>query len=200
MNDCTVDTDLRVTVPTNIIPYAKEGISGTAGTLNAFVEAVPPGGERSLFMDFKCQRVGEYLIKFGGTYWPTGNKDLFQPITLQQTLRCVEPSEKLTFEEAETEAAPAPVPTPAPEPTSVAPPAPPAPTAAPPVEVAKTAPAETVEQTEGTLLSEVIDEGDGGVAFGLIAILGLVGVVVIGIIALVAIAASRRGGTTVIRE
>ena len=98
VNDCTVDADLRITVPSNIIPFAKDGISGTAGTLNAFVEAIPAGGERSLSMDFKCQKENEYFITFSGTYWPTGNKDIFQPISLQQKLLCESPSGSLSFE------------------------------------------------------------------------------------------------------
>ena len=92
VNDCVVEADLRITVPQNIIPIAKEGgISGSAGTLNAFVET-PSGTERALIMDFKGQKKGNYFIAFSGTYWPKGNKDLFQPITLQQQLIVAEPS------------------------------------------------------------------------------------------------------------
>ena len=92
VNDCVVQADLRIIVPSNIIPIAKEGvISGAAGSLNAFVE-VPANGERAVIMDFKGLKIGEYFITFSGTYWPKGNKDLFQPITLQQKLVVVEPS------------------------------------------------------------------------------------------------------------
>ena len=100
VNDCVVQADLRITVPSNIIPIAKEGaISGAAGTLNAFVE-VPSNGERALIMDFKGQEVGEYFITFSGTYWPIGNKDLYQPITLQQKLVVEEPSRNTALPQA----------------------------------------------------------------------------------------------------
>jgi len=79
-------------VPQNIIVIGKEGVSsGGAGTLNAVVK-IPEGGERVLAMDLKGMRKGSYIMSFRGTYWPQGNKDLYQPITLQQTLTVIEPS------------------------------------------------------------------------------------------------------------
>jgi len=92
VNSCTVEADLRITVPQNIIVIGKEGVSsGGAGTLNAVVK-IPEGGERVLAMDLKGMQKGSYIMSFRGTYWPQGNKDLFQPITLQQTLTVSEPS------------------------------------------------------------------------------------------------------------
>ena len=92
VNSCTVEADLRITVPQNIIVIGKEGVSsGGAGTLNAVVK-IPEGGERVLAMDLKGMRKGSYIMSFRGTYWPQGNKDLYQPITLQQTLTVIEPS------------------------------------------------------------------------------------------------------------
>jgi hypothetical protein len=121
VNDCVVEADLRITVPANIIPIAKEGaISGSAGTLNAFVET-PSGTERALIMDFKGQKKGEYFITFSGTYWPKGNKDLFQPITLQQKL-IVESVPPPTSPFATATAPPATPPTPTPFATPVPPP------------------------------------------------------------------------------
>ena len=109
VNDCTVVADLRITVPQNIIPIAKEGaISGTAATLNAFVEALQ-GAERALKLDFKGQEVGEYFINFSGTYWPKGNKDLLQPITLPQKLIVESPSDPESIP-ADTGISPVPAP------------------------------------------------------------------------------------------
>lgn len=88
VNDCAVDADLRVSVPTNIIVSSKDGGSGTAGTLNLVVADIRPGLERSISMDFKCLAVGDYTINFSGSYWPSGDKGRFQPITLQQGLTC----------------------------------------------------------------------------------------------------------------
>jgi hypothetical protein len=99
VNDCPVDTDLRIAFPTNLVVYGKEGIeSGTTGTLNAVAREIPPGGERTSAADFRCQNSGTYVVSFSGTYWPTGNKDLFQPITLQQSLICEESSEELSLQ------------------------------------------------------------------------------------------------------
>ena len=120
VNDCTVEADLRITVPQNIIPLAKEGsISGTASTMNAFVQ-VPEGAERALKMDFKGQEVGEYFISFSGTYWPEGNKDRFQPITLQQKLTVESPSDPDSIPEDLGIASPTPSPAPAAEETQAA--------------------------------------------------------------------------------
>lgn len=124
VNDCTVEADLRITVPQNIIPLAKEGaISGTASTLNAFVEA-PEGSERSLKMDFKGQEIGEYFISFSGTYWPKGNKDRFQPITLQQKLTVESPSDPETIPVDPVITPPVPTPASATAPTPTSAPAP----------------------------------------------------------------------------
>ena len=91
-NECDLDADLRVTVPTNIIISSKDGGSGTAGTVNFLVSNIGPGLERSLSMDFKCLATGEYTINFITSYWPSGDKRSFQPVTLNQRLVCNEAS------------------------------------------------------------------------------------------------------------
>ena len=48
-------------------------------------------------MDFKCLERGDYTINFSGSYWPSGDKGSFQPITLQQGLTCEEPSGSQVF-------------------------------------------------------------------------------------------------------
>ena len=97
VNDCVVDAELRVTIPTNIIISSKDGGSGTAGTLNLVVNDIKPNLERSVSMDFKCLLKGDYTINFSGSYWPSGDKGSFQPITLQQGLTCEEPSGSQVF-------------------------------------------------------------------------------------------------------
>ena len=87
-NDCAVDADLGVSVPTNIIISSKDGSSGTAGKVNFIVSDIRPGLERSISMDFKCLVKGEYTINFSGSYWPSGDKSRYQPITLHQRLIC----------------------------------------------------------------------------------------------------------------
>ena len=89
VNGCNIDADLRITFPTEIVAYGKEGItSGTAGTLNSLITEIPPGGERVIIADFKCRKPDNYFIIFKGNYWPTKNEELFQPITLQRELSC----------------------------------------------------------------------------------------------------------------
>ena len=97
VNDCVVDAELRVSIPTNIIISSKDGGSGTAGTLNLVVSDIKPNLERSVSMDFKCLARGNYTINFSGSYWPSGDKGSFQPITLQQGLTCEEPSGSQVF-------------------------------------------------------------------------------------------------------
>lgn len=107
-NDCVVDSDLGVAVPTNIIISSQEGGSGTAGTVNFAISDIRPGLERSISMDFKCLRVGEYTINFSGSYWPSGDKSNYQPITLKQRLVCQEPSRPVPTD-TPTPATPTPV-------------------------------------------------------------------------------------------
>ena len=125
-NDCSVDADLGVSVPTNIIISSKDGSSGTAGTVNFIVSDIKPSLERSISMDFKCLEEGEYTINFSGSYWPSGDKSGYQPITLHQRLICNEVSY------TPTPLTPAPPPTPitvgaTPVPTPISDPPPPPP-------------------------------------------------------------------------
>ena len=109
-NECDLDADLRVTVPTNIIVSSKDGGSGTAGTVNFLVSNIAPGLERSLSMDFKCLATGEYTINFITSYWPSGDKRSFQPVTLNQRLVCNEVSRASETPEQGTTTSPPPAP------------------------------------------------------------------------------------------
>ena len=110
-NDCSVDADLGVSVPTNIIISSKDGSSGTAGTVNFIVSDIKPGLERSISMDFKCLEEGEYTINFSGSYWPSGDKSGYQPITLHQRLVCEGGSPAPTPGGGESTPVPTPTPT-----------------------------------------------------------------------------------------
>ena len=92
VNDCEVDADLRIEIPTDLIAYSQNADSGVAGTSNTYVEGITPRSERQLALEFRCLRADEYLVRFAGTYWPTGNKDDYRPINLFQRFDCVEAS------------------------------------------------------------------------------------------------------------
>jgi len=93
VNDCTIETEMRIVTPDNILVFGKDGIvSGGAGTLNA-IATVPPGAERVAIMDFKGLEAGEGLIVYSGTYWPEGNKDANQAITAQQSMKVLVPTD-----------------------------------------------------------------------------------------------------------
>jgi hypothetical protein len=92
-NDVAMIADMSVSVPSNIFMYSTEGgMSGTAGTASAAFTVQPGQAVGPFNLTFKSRKIGRYFVVFSGRYWPEGNKDLFQPITLTAPLEVREPS------------------------------------------------------------------------------------------------------------
>ena len=102
LNDCTLEVDMEVSVPSDIYIYAQDGgMSGGAGTVTGHF-SVPPGSSRTITLHIKGEKVGTFPVHFGGNYWPGTNKNKWNPITLDNSFKVKEPS-------------PTPSPTPIPE-------------------------------------------------------------------------------------
>lgn len=82
LNDVTLNVDARISVPSGIHVYGQGfGTAAAAGTVYGTF-SVPPGSARTIYLNIKAEKVGEFTAQFSGLYWPGDNKDAFQPISL----------------------------------------------------------------------------------------------------------------------
>jgi hypothetical protein len=92
INDVELTVDLLVTVPSGIHVYGEGfGRGGAAGAVVGDFE-VPPGTSRTIFLNIKSEKIGTFPLHFSGQYWPGGNKDLYNPISLTHPFTVKEPS------------------------------------------------------------------------------------------------------------
>jgi hypothetical protein len=94
LNDCTLETDMVISVPSNIYIYAEDGgMTGGAGTVTGHF-TVPPGSSRTITLHIKGEKIGRYPVHFGGSYWPGTNKNNWNPINLDNSFQVTEPSKQ----------------------------------------------------------------------------------------------------------
>lgn len=92
INDVTLTVDVQVSVPSGTHVYGEGfGYGGAAGTVAGKLE-VPPGTIRTIYINIKADKVGSSTVHFTGLYWPDGDKDAFQQISLTHPLTVKEPS------------------------------------------------------------------------------------------------------------
>ena len=121
LNETTMVVDLTVSVPAGIHIYGDVSAqSSAAGAASNFYDVVP-GQSQTLKLYVKAEKVGRFTIDFSATYWPQGNKDLNNPVSLTHPFDVRAPSPD-PFSETPTDPA---------ERTARQPTAMPAPTAAP---------------------------------------------------------------------
>jgi hypothetical protein len=96
LNDVTLYADVQISVPSGIHVYGEGfGYGGAAGTVAGTFE-VPPGTVRTIHINTKSEKVGNFNVHFTGLYWPDGDKDAFQQISLTHPLTVKEPSSNPT--------------------------------------------------------------------------------------------------------
>ena len=92
LNDVTLTADVQISVPSGIHVYGEGfGYGGAAGTV-AGKFTVPPGTVRTIHINIKADKVGDFTVHFTGLYWPDDDKDAFQQISLTHPLKVNEPS------------------------------------------------------------------------------------------------------------
>ncbi|MCD4842419.1 MAG: hypothetical protein K8R08_10535 [Methanosarcinales archaeon] len=92
VNDVTLTADVQISVPSGIHVYGEGfGYGGAAGTVAGKFE-VPPGTVRTIHINIKSDKTGDFTIHFTGLYWPGDDKDAFQQISLTHPLTVNEPS------------------------------------------------------------------------------------------------------------
>jgi hypothetical protein len=94
LNDCTLETDMEVSVPSNIYIFAEDGgMAGGAGTVTGHF-TIPPGSSRTITLHIKGEKIGTYPVHFGANYWPGTNKDNWNPINLDNSFQVRELSKQ----------------------------------------------------------------------------------------------------------
>ncbi len=92
LNNVTLTSDVQIAVPSGIHVYGEGfGYGGAAGTV-AGTFTVPPGTARTIYINIKADKVGDYTVHFTGLYWSDDDKDAFQQISLTHPLTVKEPS------------------------------------------------------------------------------------------------------------
>ena len=93
LNDTTMMADLTVSIPSGFHLYG-EGFATdiSAGAASGFFQ-VPPGQSRTVYINIKAEKTGRATVHFSGSYWPEGNKDLFNPVSLTHPFVVNEPSQ-----------------------------------------------------------------------------------------------------------
>jgi hypothetical protein len=94
LNDVTLTADVQISVPSGIQVYGEGfGYGGAAGTVAGKFE-VPPGTVRTIHINIKAEKVGNFIVHFTGLYWHDDDKDAFQQISLTHPFTVKEPSPK----------------------------------------------------------------------------------------------------------
>ncbi|MGP8323539.1 MAG: hypothetical protein ACT6FG_06055 [Methanosarcinaceae archaeon] len=92
LNDVTLNADVQISVPSGIHVYGEGfGYGGAAGTVAGKFE-VPPGTVRTIHINIKSEKTGDFTVHFTGLYWPGDDKDAFNQISLTHPLTVNEPS------------------------------------------------------------------------------------------------------------
>ncbi|HJH28394.1 MAG TPA: hypothetical protein C5S51_01670 [Methanosarcinaceae archaeon] len=92
LNDVTLTADVQISVPSGIHVYGEGfGYGGAAGTVAGKFE-VPPGTVRTIHLNIKSEKTGDFTVHFTGLYWPGDDKDAYQQISLTHPLTVNEPS------------------------------------------------------------------------------------------------------------
>jgi hypothetical protein len=92
LNDISLEVDMSISVPSGIYIYGEDGgMSGGAGTVVGHF-SVPPGSSRTITLHIKGTEKGDFPVHFGGMYWPDEDKDKWNPISLDNSFKVIEPS------------------------------------------------------------------------------------------------------------
>ena len=94
LNDVTMNVDARISVPSAGVKIYGQGF-GQAGAAGAVYGtfSVPPGSVRTIYINIKGEKVGNFTVHFDAFYWLEDNKDNYTQLSLNQSFMVQEPSE-----------------------------------------------------------------------------------------------------------
>ena len=82
LNETVMVVDLTLSVPAGIHIYGEGYSQSSAAGAASNTYRVLPGQSQTLKLFIKSEKVGRYTIDFSSVYWPEGNKDLNNPVSL----------------------------------------------------------------------------------------------------------------------
>lgn len=92
LNDTTMMVDLTVSIPSGIHIYGEGFATGSAAGAASGSFRVQPSQSTTVYLNIKSEKTGRFIVHFSGAYWPEGNKDLFNPVSLTHPFVVDEPS------------------------------------------------------------------------------------------------------------
>lgn len=92
LNDIPLTVDAHISVPSGIHVYGQGFGQADAAGIVYGVFSVPPGSVRTIYVNIKAEKTGNFYTQFSGTYYPGENKDAYQPISLTYPFKVYEPS------------------------------------------------------------------------------------------------------------
>lgn len=92
INDIPLTVDARISVPSGIHVYGQGFALASAAGIAYGVLSVPPGSVRTVYVNIKAEKTGNFFTQFSGTYYPGDNKDMYQPISLTYPFTVYDPS------------------------------------------------------------------------------------------------------------
>ncbi len=82
LNETAMVVDLTVSLASGLHVYGEGFATDSAAGTASGTYRVPPGQSITVYLNVKADKVGRLPIQFSGAYWPEGNKDLYNPISL----------------------------------------------------------------------------------------------------------------------
>ena len=92
LNDAVMVVDLSVSIPSGFHIYGEGFATDTAAGTSSATFRTPPGQSRTIYLNVKAEKPGRTQLHFSGNYWPAGNKDLFNPVSLTHPFTVESPS------------------------------------------------------------------------------------------------------------
>ena len=118
LNETVMVVDLTVSVPAGIHIYGEGYAQSSAAGAASNTYRVVPGQSQTVKLFVKSEKVGRYTIDFSSVYWPEGNRDLNNPVSLTHPFDVRAPSpdpfSSTPTDQSEQPAAAAPTSAPAP--------------------------------------------------------------------------------------
>ena len=85
LNESAMVVDLTVSLASGLHVYGEGFATDSAAGTASGNYRVPPGQSITVYLNVKAEKTGRLPVQFSGTYWPEGNKDLYNPISLSHS-------------------------------------------------------------------------------------------------------------------
>ena len=87
LNETAMVVDLTVSLTGGLHVYGEGFATDSAAGTESGTYNVSPGQRITVYLNVKADKSGQLPIQFSGAYWPEGNKDLYNPISLSHSFQ-----------------------------------------------------------------------------------------------------------------